>query len=811
MKRIMFLLITGFLFSGCVFSNTGKTPDNNPFTTPVTVLPPAYTPAPENAIPTPTALPTPTPLPQARIANADHALFNGDWISALQAYRAALDNSSEPDVRAAALLGSGKTLFLMGAYAEALDTLREVRETYPDSPQSTEALFYLARTYQALGRHEEAATAYAQYAPLAPNGIQSYLYEWSGDAWMQAEEYEAAIQAYWQALQAPRAGSREAEQSKLAAAYTQNGRYDDALGMYEQIFQQTGNDYTRAQVLFLSGNIYRILGNDDEAFARYLQAVESYPRAYDSYSALVELVNAGYAVDELQRGLVDYYAGQDGVALAAFERYINAPGDLNGKAKARYYRGLILRSRGAYQQALDSWRWIVEHTPESPYWADAWEEIGYTQWAYLDDYEAAIETFLGFVDAAPAAPRAPEFYDSAARVAERSGDLTRAASLWESLAEAYPKSTYAPRALFQAGIAYYRSGQFPQAQAGFLRAYNNSADSEQRAAALLWLGKVQQAIGDSAGAQTYWQQATQEDPTGYYSERARDLLLQRPPFSPPQVYDLSFDYRAERSEAENWLRATFGLPAETDLSSPGSLASDPRWMRGVQLWHLGMYEQARLEFENLRLDVQDNPADSYRLGNALIELGAFRSGIYAMRQVLTLAGMSDADTMFAPRYFNHLRFGAYYADLLVPAAQENGFHPLFLFSLTRQESLFEGFVHSSAGARGLMQIIPSTGTHIADLLGWPPQYTDDDLYRPLVNVRFGAAYLARQRDAFHGDLYAALAAYNAGPGNASIWYNLSGGDPDLFLEIIRYPETQEYIRGIYEMYAIYYRLYDRSP
>ncbi|RMF46314.1 MAG: lytic transglycosylase domain-containing protein, partial [Anaerolineae bacterium] len=99
----------------------------------------------------------------------------------------------------------------------------------------------------------------------------------------------------------------------------------------------------------------------------------------------------------------------------------------------------------------------------------------------------------------------------------------------------------------------------------------------------------------------------------------------------------------------------------------------------------------------------------------------------------------------------------------------------------------------------------------ADLLGWPPQYTDDDLYRPLVNVRFGAAYLARQRDAFHGDLYAALAAYNAGPGNASIWYNLSGGDPDLFLEIIRYPETQEYIRGIYEMYAIYYRLYDRSP
>ncbi len=213
----------------------------------------------------------------------------------------------------------------------------------------------------------------------------------------------------------------------------------------------------------------------------------------------------------------------------------------------------------------------------------------------------------------------------------------------------------------------------------------------------------------------------------------------------------------------------------------------------------------------MRASVQNNPADSYRLGNALIELGLYRSGIYAIRQVLTLAGMDDAATMQAPRYFNRLRFGAYYADLIVPAAQENGFHPLFLFSLARQESLFEGFIGSAAGARGLMQIIPSTGAYIAELMGWPDNYTADDLYRPLVNVRFGAAYLARQRQAFDGDLYAALAAYNAGPGNASVWHDLSGGDPDLFLEIIRYPETQRYIRGIYEMYSIYYNLYDRSP
>ena len=62
-----------------------------------------------------------------------------------------------------------------------------------------------------------------------------------------------------------------------------------------------------------------------------------------------------------------------------------------------------------------------------------------------------------------------------------------------------------------------------------------------------------------------------------------------------------------------------------------------------------------------------------------------------------------------------------------------------------------------------------------------------------------------------GNPVLAAAAYNAGPGNASIWWDLLGGDPDLFLEIVRYEETRNYIRGIYEIFAIYRLLYDRTP
>lgn len=107
--------------------------------------------------------------------------------------------------------------------------------------------------------------------------------------------------------------------------------------------------------------------------------------------------------------------------------------------------------------------------------------------------------------------------------------------------------------------------------------------------------------------------------------------------------------------------------------------------------------------------------------------------------------------------------------------------------------------------------MPSTAVDLVNRYGWPPDFQERDLLNPGVNVRLGARYLALQRDYFNNNWYAALAAYNAGPGNAKIWLDLAGGDPDLFLEIIRFPETQNYIRQVAEFLELYTRIYERKP
>jgi soluble lytic murein transglycosylase len=106
-----------------------------------------------------------------------------------------------------------------------------------------------------------------------------------------------------------------------------------------------------------------------------------------------------------------------------------------------------------------------------------------------------------------------------------------------------------------------------------------------------------------------------------------------------------------------------------------------------------------------------------------------------------------------------------------------------------------------------MQIVPGTGAGIAHSLGWPINYGPEQLYRPNVSIAFGTYYLASNRSSLNGDVYAALSAYNGGLGNALVWKQLSQDDPDLFLESVRFEETRQYIRSIYEIYTIYRRLY----
>ena len=97
----------------------------------------------------------------------------------------------------------------------------------------------------------------------------------------------------------------------------------------------------------------------------------------------------------------------------------------------------------------------------------------------------------------------------------------------------------------------------------------------------------------------------------------------------------------------------------------------------------------------------------------------------------------------------------------------------------------------------------------ADELNWP-NYQHSDLFRPYAGIEFGTFFLAENLGRFDGNAQAALAGYNAGPGRAQNWLDLSGGDPDQFMTAITIDSTRTYVQRIYGFYSIYRSLYGQS-
>jgi soluble lytic murein transglycosylase len=766
-----------------------------PHAVPSSVSTPAATAGPT---PTSTVMPTATPAASESILLGDRALLNGDYSAAITHYNEALAAGVEGE-RVAFFLA--RALFLSGDSAGARSNLEGWIGHYPAGEYTARANFLLGDIAAAQEDWAASVSAYQNFLLLSPGILTDFIQERVGDSSLAGGWTDQAVQAYAAAASAADPANRLRLLEKEADTLSGSKLAEPAIALYEEVLAAVTSTYAKARLNRKIGGALIALGRAEEGYARYEAALQ-YPAAHDAFLCLSELLYAGYSVDNLTRGIIDYYEGVYDTALQVLSDYL--AGNPDEPAKAHYFRGLAARAYEQPQDAVADFEAAAALGPETGFWDLALFEDAYTRWAWLEDYAGAAQVLVGLADAMPAHPRAAEALFTAARIAERGADLTLAARLWTRMAEDYPADSDAPEARHQAGIALYRAGDYAGAEKAWA-AGASSGDGWTRSRALFWTAKAREKRGDSGAARTLLDQAAAASPTDYYSERAADILDGLAAFTRVKDINLVFDLDAEYRQAEAWVQSVF--PSEFSMEQRyAAVQGDARLLRGRILWDLGLYDDARSEFDSLWYSAANDPAGSIYLSRYFAGIGYYPGAIQAARKVLDAAGFNDAQTLAAPVYFNHIRFGPHFADLIVPQAARFGLDPLLLFALVRQESLFGVSAASAANAHGLMQLIPSTAESMAERLGLTG-LTLGDLYRPMINVQLGSAYLAEQRDDFGGNLFLALAAYNGGPGSASSWSVLSGGDDDLFMEVIRYDETRNYVRRIYENYVIYRDLY----
>jgi len=144
-----------------------------------------------------------------------------------------------------------------------------------------------------------------------------------------------------------------------------------------------------------------------------------------------------------------------------------------------------------------------------------------------------------------------------------------------------------------------------------------------------------------------------------------------------------------------------------------------------------------------------------------------------------------------------------YASAINDSASRHGVDPLLVAAVAKCESNWNEAAQSSAGAVGLMQVMPTTATELAELgLVDGDSYDPDDLLDPVTNIEYGCAYLGVLESEFNGD-DEVICAYNAGLAAVQKWLEDGGS----ISETVSFAETKYYLERVKVAYTAYQKCY----
>ena len=222
-----------------------------------------------------------------------------------------------------------------------------------------------------------------------------------------------------------------------------------------------------------------------------------------------------------------------------------------------------------------------------------------------------------------------------------------------------------------------------------------------------------------------------------------------------------------------------------------ALTSRGDFRRAITLYQLGLYFDALAEWQH----VLDGLSDA----NAIRSAAAAAADRQAWLLVINASTRVPKDGDWRQGYVLPFR------RAILAAAQDHALDPAFVAGLIRQESGFAPGIASSAGAQGLMQVMPATAAWIK---GRDPTLAGADLHSNSGNLDIGSAYLAHVLHRFQGALPLAAAAYNAGPGAVQRWLQRWSPEPGpwggaIFAANIPYQQTRDYVQAVLSNAAIY--------
>jgi len=442
-------------------------------------------------------------------------------------------------------------------------------------------------------------------------------------------------------------------------------------------------------------------------------------------------------------GYASFFSGNLEEALTQLGR---VPREAPCFERAAFFRARALSNLGRADEALPVWKELS--LGGSRYSQPSIELI--SRMAREKGGEA-LEALVEISDTAQGDPAASALAELAGLFAG-AGDEKEASRYEAILLDRYPTSRFAAAALWEKGWSAWKKGDIRAADGAWTRALDAGNDPRQESRLLFWAARANEKLGDSRTSSGLLERLRKGYPTDYYTYLAF-------PSEPPRIRDLPAQRAAgEGGELAEWgfvIYARMVLSLSSDAATRAASAK-------LALW-LGDARGAFLD----SIPFASTLGRTDPLPRALLE------GLYPRAR--------ERDVMAASARF--------------------GVDPVDVWAIMRRESAFDEEAVSSAGAMGLMQLMPPTARENALMLG----EKEGDYFDPAKNILLGTHHFSRLTRIFDRVEFA-VAAYNAGQGAVGRWLPPKGPIEE-WVEDIPYGETREFVRQVMANRYVYRAIY----
>jgi soluble lytic murein transglycosylase len=463
--------------------------------------------------------------------------------------------------------------------------------------------------------------------------------------------------------------------------------------------------------------------------------------------------------------------GRNADAIEAYREAI--AGGLEGGARheARLELGIALFSLRRYDEALRAFE-LLGSDVEGRYWrARTLARLG-----RIDQAITGFEALAGSGDSDVALRSA----FLAATLLEDRGEEARAMAHYARVAADPGDGERAQDALWRIGWSAWMREDYDTARARFAELAARTADEIEALRPRYWEARSAEKTGDDRAARTGFEAIARGWPLTYYGWRAQQRL------------------------GEMDAAAAGSAPSST---GGGPTLTDADLARVALLLAAGLREDARLELGPLASRAQTR-ADHERVGRLLVAAGDYYQ---AQRLVLNgsarplVRGVRPGDETLL-----WLSWPPAFGEIVEQSVARLGrVEPALVWAIMREESSFRPDVMSSAGAMGLLQLMPETARRQASRVGAGP-VDDAALLEPETNILLGSAYLDYLAGRFPDRLSATIGSYNAGPNAVARWLHGEAArwDDDVWVEEIPYTQTRSYVKRVLRSLHVYRTFYD---